>query len=609
MDLKRELTLLDVFCIASGAMISSGLFVLPGLAFALAGPAMVIAYFFAALLALTGMLSQAELASAMPKAGGTYFYVTRTMGPAVGTVDGILTWFSLCMKTSFALVGMSAFVGLIVDIDIRIIGLILCAIFLLINIIGIKEASKLQVVLVFGIFAILIVYIFAGLPNVQVKNIENFMPNGITSVFTTAGLVFVSYGGLLKVASVAEEVKNPARTIPLAMIFSLLIVSILYVFVVFVTSGVLRGAVLSNSLTPISDGAQIFWGTPGRIVLGIAAIFAFISTANAGIMASARYPLALGRDKLMPAFLMKINKRFQTPHVALTVSTVFIAASLFLRLDVLIKAASTVLFLTFIFSCLCVVILRESHLQNYRPKFRSPLYPWVQIVGVIGSGFIIFEMGAPALIASGVLVLGGFFAYWFYGRIRSNREFALLHLIERITAKEITDGSLETELKEIIRERDEIVTDRFDEIIMNSIVMDIEKTTDLESFFCSVSTKLSEKLNTDKDIIYNKLLKREKESSTVLSPTLAIPHIIIEGENKFGVLLARCKEGINFSEDAPDIKTVFVLMGTKDERNFHLRSLSAIAQVVQDKCFEKKWMSAKSADDLKDAVLLGERKR
>ena len=609
MDLKRELTLLDVFCIASGAMISSGLFVLPGLAFALAGPAMVIAYFFAALLALTGMLSQAELASAMPKAGGTYFYVTRTMGPAVGTVDGILTWFSLCMKTSFALVGMSAFVGLIVDIDIRIIGLILCAIFLLINIIGIKEASKLQVVLVFGIFAILIVYIFAGLPNVQVKNIENFMPNGITSVFTTAGLVFVSYGGLLKVASVAEEVKNPARTIPLAMIFSLLIVSILYVFVVFVTSGVLRGAVLSNSLTPISDGAQIFWGTPGRIVLGIAAIFAFISTANAGIMASARYPLALGRDKLMPAFLMKINKRFQTPHVALTVSTVFIAASLFLRLDVLIKAASTVLFLTFIFSCLCVVILRESHLQNYRPKFRSPLYPWVQIVGVIGSGFLIFEMGAPALIASGVLVLGGFFAYWFYGRIRSNREFALLHLIERITAKEITDGSLETELKEIIRERDEIVTDRFDEIIMNSIVMDIEKTTDLESFFCSVSTKLSEKLNTDKDIIYNKLLKREKESSTVLSPTLAIPHIIIEGENKFGVLLARCKEGINFSEDAPDIKTVFVLMGTKDERNFHLRSLSAIAQVVQDKCFEKKWMSAKSADDLKDAVLLGERKR
>ena len=589
MDLKRELTLLDVFCIASGAMISSGLFVLPGLAFIQAGPAMVVSYFFAALLALTGMLSQAELASAMPKAGGTYFYVTRTMGPAVGTVDGILTWFSLCMKTSFALVGMSAFVNLIVDVDIRIIGLVLCAIFLLINIIGIKEASKLQVVLVFGMFAILIVYIFAGLPYVQSENIENFMPNGITSVFTTAGLVFVSFGGLLKVASVAEEVKNPAKTIPLAMIFALLIVSILYIFVIFVTSGVLRGSVLSGSLTPISDGASVFWGTPGRIILGVAAIFAFVSTANAGIMASARYPLALGRDKLMPSILMKINKKFKTPHVALTVSTVFIAGSLFLRLDVLIKAASTVLFLTFIFSCLCVVILRESNLQNYRPKFRSPLYPWVQIVGVLGSGFLIFEMGAPALISSGILVIGGFFAYWFYGRIRSNREFALLHLIERITDKDLTDRSLEIELKEIIRERDEIVTDRFDDIIVNSVVMDIDKATDLESFFDSASSKLSDKLNIDKDIIKSKLMKREKESSTVLSSTLAIPHIIIEGEKKFVILLARCKDGIKFSDSATNITTVFVLMGTKDERNFHLRSLSAIAQVVQDKCFIKKW--------------------
>ena len=609
MDLKRELTLLDVFCIASGAMISSGLFVLPGLAFAKAGPAMVISYFFAALLAMTGMLSQAELASAMPKAGGTYFYVTRAMGPAIGTVDGILTWFSLCMKTSFALVGMSAFVGLIIDIDIRVIGIALCAIFLFINIIGVKEASKFQILLVLGMFTILIVYIFAGMSDIKMENLQNFMPNGFTSVFATAGLVFVSYGGLLKVASIAEEVKDPARTVPLAMMFALIVVSILYIFVVFVTSGVLEGNILSNSLTPISDGANVFWGNPGKIILGIAAIFAFVSTANAGIMASARYPLALGRDKLMPVFLMRINKKYQTPHMALSVSTIFIAATLFLKLDLLVKAASTVLFLTFIFSCLCVIILRESRLQNYRPKFRSPLYPWIQILGVLGSGFLIFEMGTPALISSGLLVLGGLFTYWFYGRIRSTREFALLHLVERITAKELTERGLETELKDIIRERDEIVIDRFDEVIANSIVMDIPEFIELEKFFSDVSDKLSEKLFMSKELIYRKLVKREKESSTVISPTLAIPHIIIEGQKKFIILIARCKAGIKFSDDAPSIKTVFVLMGTKDERNFHLRSLSAVAQVVQDKSFEKKWMAARNAEELKDAVLLGERKR
>ena len=98
MKLQRELNLVDVFCVASGAMISSGLFVLPGLAFSHAGPAVLLSYIIAGLLAVTGMLSQAELVSAMPKAGGTYFYVTRSMGPAIGTVDGFITWFSLSLK-------------------------------------------------------------------------------------------------------------------------------------------------------------------------------------------------------------------------------------------------------------------------------------------------------------------------------------------------------------------------------------------------------------------------------------------------------------------------------------------------------------------------------
>ena len=609
MELKRDLGLLDVFCIASGAMISSGLFILPGLAHAQAGPAVVLSYFIAALLALTGMLSQAELSSAMPKAGGDYFYINRALGPAVGTVGGLLTWFSLCMKTSFALVGMSAFVSLLVDVDIRIIGLILCAIFLTINIVGVKEAGKLQIYLVLGLFIILAGYIICGLPKMKMENLANFMPNGAVSVFATAGLVFVSYGGLLKVASVAEEVKNPARNVPLAMIYSLFVVSILYVLVVLVTTAVLPDSLLDNSLTPISDGANAIMGTPGKIVLSIAAILAFVSTANAGIMASARYPLALSRDKLIPSFFNKVNKKYQTPHVALIFSAVFIAATLFLKLEILVKTASTVLFLAFIFSCICVIVLRESRLQNYRPRFTSPFYPWVQIVGIVGSLFLIYEMGKEAITASVVLIIAGFCAYWFYGRIRSNRKFALLHIIERITAKELTDGSLETELKEIIRERDEIVTDRFDDEVANSIVVDIDKGIELNEFLDVISTQLSTRLDMNKNEIFKKLLDREKDSSTVITPTLAIPHIIIEGEKKFVMLLARCKDCIKFSEDSPGVKTVFVLMGTKDERNFHLRCLSAIAQVIQDKSFEKKWMSAKSIEALKDVVLLCERKR
>lgn len=238
-----------------------------------------------------------------------------------------------------------------------------------------------------------------------------------------------------------------------------------------------------------------------------------------------------------------------------------------------------------------------------------PFYPWVQIIGILGLGFLIFEMGSEALIITIILIVGGIFTYWFYGRIRASREYALLHLIERITAKELTTYSLEAELKEIIRERENIVKDRFDHLVENAIVLDIDKTICVDEFFHIAAGVLSEKLNMESTAIFKSLLDREQENSTVLSPGLAIPHIIIEGEHKFDLLLVRCKGGINFSKNHPSIHAVFVLIGTKDERNFHLFALAAIAQIVQDTQFDKQWLNAKNKESLKDIVLLGKRKR
>ena len=105
-DLKRELNLLDIFCLASGAMISSGIFILPGLAYKEAGPLVFVSYFLAGILALVGTLSIIELATAMPKAGGDYFFITRSLGPMVGTVSSFLSWTALCLKSAFAVFGI-----------------------------------------------------------------------------------------------------------------------------------------------------------------------------------------------------------------------------------------------------------------------------------------------------------------------------------------------------------------------------------------------------------------------------------------------------------------------------------------------------------------------
>ena len=194
-------------------------------------------------------------------------------------------------------------------------------------------------------------------------------------------------------------------------------------------------------------------------------------------------------------------------------------------------------------------------------------------------------------------------------RIRTNREFALLHLIEGITAKELTTRSMEDELREIIRERDEIVKDRFDLLAEKADVIDIDEQLTRDAFFEQIAETMSSQLDIPAQAVLKKLLEREDQCTTALTPFLAIPHIIIEGEQKFSLLIARCKDGIYFSEDDPEVKAVFVLAGTMDERQFHLRSLAALAGIVQDPHFEEKWVSAKDRHALRDILLLGKRKR
>ena len=608
-ELRRGLGLVHVFAIASGAMISSGLFILPGKAHAMAGPGVIWSYLLAGVLATAGALSHAELATAMPKAGGDYFFITRGFGPGVGTVAGILSWFALSLKSTFAIVGMSTFLAILVHLHGLVAGALLVAAFVALNLVGVREAARVQVVLVVALFALLFLYITVGLTVVRSELLIPFAPHGLGVVFTTTGFVFVSYGGLLKVASVAEEVRAPGRTIPLGLILSLVAVTLCYTLAVTVTSGVVESDALDGSLTPISDGGRAILGSFGYVAMSVGAVLAFVSTANAGILAASRYLLALSRDRLLPAPLSKINARFGTPHLAVLTTGGVVFASLFLELEVLVEAASTVLILTYILSCLSVIVLRESGLQNYRPAFRTPLYPWLQVDGALGFGLVLFAMGLAAYAISAALILAGFLAFWFYGRKRVEQESALLHLIERLTARELVTGTLEDELKQIVRERDEVSLDRFDRLVEDAPVLDFERHVGLDEFLQAAAGELAPRLATDPEALREMLRRREEEGGTLLGPSLAVPHVVVPGEGRFELLMARAREGVEFSSDAPNVEAVFVLVGTRDERNFHLRALAAIAQIVQDRNFQRRWRAATSKQGLRDIALLSPRSR
>ena len=612
--LKKELNFLDVFSIASGAMISSGLFILPALAYARCGSGVFLAYILAGLFVLPAMLSKAELATAMPRAGGTYFFIDRSLGPPMGTLGGISGWFSLSFKSAFALVGLGIFFELLSPgisyFHVKLISSGFLLFFILLNLVGVKEAARIQNILVISLLMLLVAYLIGALPHIQAQRYTNIVPDDLKVLFSTAGFVFIAYGGLTKIASIAEEVKNPGKTIPLAMVCSWGIVGFFYSTVVFVTVGLLSPETLASTHTPISLGAKVVAGNAGLVLLTIAGVLAFVSTANAGILASSRSPMAMARDGLIPAVFSRTNSRFQTPHYSILFTGLFmLAVILFLDLEHLVEVASSLKILLFIMANLSVIVMRESRIPNYRPEFKSPLYPWVQILGILGPIFLLLEFGFLPLFITIIFLLAAFIWYWIYARPRVSRESGLLYLVQRILSRHLEHGLLRKELREIIRERDDIVEDRIDEMIHECIILDLEECVTLDDFFREVSRSAREGVNLSEDFLYDLLWERERESSTAIIPGLAIPHIIVPGENKFEILLARCRGGIIFDDATPPIHTVFVLLGTQDERNFHLKVLAAIAQIAQDTDFDSKWQDARNAEELRDAVLLAKRRR
>lgn len=615
MDMKKELGFKEVFSISSGAMISSGLFVLPSLVFAEVGPSVVAAYFLAALFVIPAMFAKTELATAMPKSGGVYFYINRSFGPLFGTFAGFASWFSLSLKSAFALVGIGVFLEPLMPVYspmmIKFIAVGFTLFFTMLNILSVKESSRFQVILVAALLAILAGFIVFGASEIKVTHFENFYTgSGYRQFVTAIGMIFISYGGLTKITAVAEEIKNPVRTIRTGMFAAYIVVTLTYTLVIFIVTGVLDGSAFSSSLRPISDAALIIAGRPGFFILSIAAMLAFISTANAGLMASSRSPLAMSGDNLLPSAFAKISMKRGTPWVSILVTSSFmIVCILLLDMKTLVKVASTMKLILFALVCVSVILMRESKIITYKPAFKMPLYPFLPIAGVLIYSALIFEMGRIPLIITGAFLAASIFWYFIYTRSRNEKESALVSVVERITSSSIKSTGLSDELREILIERDGIIEDRFDKIIKAARIIDINEDLDMDGLFGLLADELSSRKGCGKEEILSKLYEREEDSTTVIQDGLAIPHIVTEDSRQFDIIVIRSKNGIAFKGAKTPVNVVFALAGSSDERNFHLKALMAIAQIVQSPDFLTNWMKVKTEEDLRSLILMSERAR
>ncbi len=626
--LKKNLTLFDVYAISTGAMFSSGFFLLPGIAAAEAGPSVVLAYLLAGVLILPGMFSMAELSTAMPRAGGSYYFLDRSLGPLAGTIGGLGTWLALVLKSAFALIGMGAYLVFFVDMPIKPLAVALTVAFALLNIFGAKETSGLQRFFVITLLSVLSFFVVQGLfeiftldvGRIHAQQFTPFMPFGTDGLLATIGLVFVSYAGLTKVASVAEEVRNPDRNIPLGMILSLATATFIYVVGVYIMVALLDPVELHADLTPVATAAEVFFDwlpSPiGLMLIVIAAIAAFASTGNAGILSASRYPLAMGRDHLVSRRLASVG-RFGTPVPAIVLTAALMIFSI-VALDVegVAKLASAFQLLIFGFVNLAVIVMRESHIPSYVPGYRSPLYPWMQVVGIVASLFLIAEMGLLSVTLTLALVLLGLGWYFYYVRNNQDvvREGAIYHLFARLGQRRFE--GLDSELRTILKEKGLADEAPFEHLVTHAVVIDLGEEHAFEDIVRQVSARLAEDLPFSKDHIAEGFFEGHQYGATPVSRGVALPHQRLPGIDNARLVMVRCRTGLRIQlDDAaailhdPDdvIYAIFFLASPEEHPGRHLRVLANIASRIDEAQFMAEWLQAENEQELKEVLLRNDR--
>ena len=437
-ELAKDLGLVSAMTIGIGTMIGAGIFVLPGVAAQEAGPIVVVSFVVGGVIAMVNALSISELGTAMPKAGGGYYYVNRALGPMFGSIAGLGDWMGLAFASAFYSIGFGQYLTTLVPIpgvpfftDIQIGALLAGGIFVAVNYIGAKETGGIQTVIVFTLLSILGVFAVAGWFSFDYATLiseRGLTPFGTGAILPATALVFVSFLGYAKIATVAEEMKNPGRNLPIAIIGSVGIVTVIYAILVTIMLGVVPWPDLSLD-APVANAARVAF--PGGLagiaatIMTLGALLATASSANASILSSARINFAMGRDKIVTDWLNAIHPRFATPYrsIALTGGMILVLIAFLGRdLEILAKAASVLHLMVYALMNLALIVFRETDAEGYDPEFTVPLYPITPILGTVLSLALVGFMAPKEIALSGLFVVVAVSWYFIYARSETDHQ-------------------------------------------------------------------------------------------------------------------------------------------------------------------------------------------
>ncbi|MFB6073756.1 MAG: amino acid permease [Haloarculaceae archaeon] len=436
-ELAKDLGPLAALTIGVGTMIGAGIFVLPRRAITDAGSFAVFSFLLGGAIALLTALSASELGTAMPKSGGAYYYVNHALGPLFGSIAGWANWLGLAFASAFYMVGFGRYIENIVGLGDSLFGLPLsplkamalggAILFITVNYVGAKETGRLQNVIVVLLVAILGVFTAVGATRANPSNLP--AAKGFGPMMATTGVIFVSYLGFVQITSVAEEIKQPGRNLPRAVIGSVLLVTTIYALVLVAMSTAVENgfiAALGVEQIAVVEVARRLLGPAGAVALLIGGLLATASSANASILASSRINFAMGRDRIVTPALNEIHDRFATPYRSIAITGALILGFIAVGTVEALATMGSVLHLV-IYGLLNValIVMREADPEDYDPDYTVPLYPLTPILGALTS-FALIVFIEPLIVAlSGLVIAGAVVWYFLYARSRATKQGVL----------------------------------------------------------------------------------------------------------------------------------------------------------------------------------------
>ncbi len=429
--LKRHLGMWGAASIGIGAIIGAGIFVLSGVASGFAGPAVILSFLIAGLVAFLTALSSAELSSFITEAGGSYIYTHKAFGKFWGFVVGWMQSFDYIVGASAISVGFAGYFVYFAGIsqtaqNVTVIIAVVMPLFLtFINLRGIKEASSTNNLLVgikvTALALFIIVGLFFLLSQGNFSNYHPFFPKGFAGMFSGAALIFFAFIGFNTITMIAEEVKDPEKNVPMSLIMAFLICTILYIGVAVVEVGLVDWKIIGISDAPLE--LALTAATSNIFLLkfvSISALFATASATMASILGGSRAIFSMARQHVIPGVLSKISKN-GVPTNALLISGAAITLIIIVTKGDLQLIASIFNFgtlMTFFFINMSLLQLRKKMPEANR-TFKVPFYPITPILGVISCFALVFYLRSNAIIAAGVWIALGLIAYEYNKRLES----------------------------------------------------------------------------------------------------------------------------------------------------------------------------------------------